>query len=385
MKKKFTSVVMILCLSLVLSACQGKTGGGQSSTSTNNTKDAAQYKLGVLRPTAYSNVDGLSLEPGSCISIIGRFSNDSFWKEVEAGAKKAVEDINTALGYKGNDKIKLTYSSPEVRDDINEQVSLLDEELARYPIAVAIATVDATACSIQFDLAAENNIPIVTFDSGNDYQHIAAHVSTDNLEATKTAAAKLAHAMEEKGEVAVFVQDSVSTTAKTRLQGFLDTLAADFPEVSVVNIYHLDQLETMATTIADEKNAAIESEDDKILPENIKQEDVVKYIIEKHPELKGIYATNLDTTQLVADVLSDLEKDDLKFVGFDGGEEQIKLVESGVLEGVIVQNPYGMGYAAVIAAARVSLGLGNESFVNTGYTWVTKSNMKEKEIKNMLY
>ena len=191
--------------------------------------------------------------------------------------------------------------------------------------------------------------------------------------------------MEEKGEVAVFVQDSVSTTAKTRLQGFLDTLAADFPEVSVVNIYHLDQLETMATTIADEKNAAIESEDDKILPENIKQEDVVKYIIEKHPELKGIYATNLDTTQLVADVLSDLEKDDLKFVGFDGGEEQIKLVESGVLEGVIVQNPYGMGYATVIAAARVSLGLGNESFVNTGYTWVTKSNMKEKEIKNMLY
>ena len=141
----------------------------------------------------------------------------------------------------------------------------------------------------------------------------------------------------------------------------------------------------MATTIADEKNAAIESEDDKILPENIKQEDVVKYIIEKHPELKGIYATNLDTTQLVADVLSDLEKDDLKFVGFDGGEEQIKLVESGVLEGVIVQNPYGMGYAAVIAAARVSLGLGNDSFVNTGYTWVTKSNMKEKEIKNMLY
>ena len=191
MKKKFTSVVMILCLSLVLSACQGKTGGGQSSTSTNNTKDATQYKLDVLRPTAYSNVDGLSLEPGSCISIIGRFSNDSFWKEVEAGAKKAVEDINTALGYKGNDKIKLTYSSPEVRDDINEQVSLLDEELARYPIAVAIATVDATACSIQFDLAAENNIPIVTFDSGNDYQHIAAHVATDNLEATKTAAANL--------------------------------------------------------------------------------------------------------------------------------------------------------------------------------------------------
>ena len=54
---------------------------------------------------------------------------------------------------------------------------------------------------------------------------------------------------------------------------------------------------------------------------------MVKYILEKYPNLKGIYATNLDTTQLVADVLDELEQKDLKFVGFDGGEEQMKLLE----------------------------------------------------------
>ena len=114
-------------------------------------------------------------------------------------------------------------------------------------------------------------------------------------------------------------------------------------------------------------------------------ESLVKYILEKYPNLKGIYATNLDTTQLVADVLDELEQKDLKFVGFDGGEEQMKLLEEDVLEGLIIQNPYGMGYATVVAAARVSLGLGNESFVNCGYTWVTKDNMDSAEIKEMLY
>ena len=386
MRKKFTSVAMVLCLSLVFGACGNKPQTDNPTTNQSNTvKDAQQYKLDVLRPTAYSSVEGLNLEPGSCISIIGRYAGDSFWKEVEAGAKKAVEDMNTLLGYKGNDKIKLTYSAPEVRDDINEQVSLLDEELDRYPSAVAIATIDATACSIQFDLATENNIPIITFDSGNDYQHIAAHVSTDNLEAAKTAAAKLAHSIEEKGEVAVFVQDSVSTTAKQRLQGFTDVIAANFPEISVVNVYYMDQLESMATTIVEEKNASITDEEDKIKPESISQEDVVEYILEQHPNLKGVYTTNLDTTQLVVEVLDDMDKEDLKIVGFDGGKEQIELLEDGIVEGLVVQNPFGMGYAAVVAAARVSLGLANESFVNTGYTWVTKENLKQEEIKSMLY
>ena len=281
------------------------------------------------------------------------------------------------LKYKGDDKVKLSFIAPEICDDVDEQVSILDEELDRRPIAIGIAAVDASACSIQFDLAAENGIPIITFDSGSDYKHIASHISTNNIEAAETAACKLAYAMEEKGEVAVFVQDSLSMTAKDRLAGFTKTMKSKFPDISVAHVYHLDELETMQQTIAAEKNA--------VFPESITQEEVVTYILEKHPNLKGIYTTNLDTTQLVADVLSKLERDNLKFVGFDGGEEQMELLKEDVLEGLIIQNPYGMGYATVVAATRISMGLGNESFVNCGYTWVTKDNMDTAKIKQMLY
>ena len=122
-----------------------------------------------------------------------------------------------------------------------------------------------------------------------------------------------------------------------------------------------------------------------MVAENLTQEDVVTYILEKYPNLKGIYATNLDTTQLVAGVLKKAQRTDLKFVGFDGGEEQMKLLKDGVLNGLIVQNPFAMGYATVVAAARVALGLGNESVVDSGYTWVTPENMNDKEVKKMLY
>ncbi len=44
-----------------------------------------------------------------------------------------------------------------------------------------------------------------------------------------------------------------------------------------------------------------------------------------------------------------------------------------------------MGYATVVAAARASLNMGNEAVVNTGYTWVTKKNLKTDEVQKILY
>lgn len=391
MKKKMKLVALILSLTLICCCCNNAPADDDdtpsiSNNDTNvNTPNENQSKLDVLRPAAYSNINDLVLEPGSYISIIGRYDEGSYWEEVEEGANQAIEDINEALGYKGDDKIKLNFSAPDICDDVDEQINILDEELARYPLAICMSAIDTTACAVQFDLAAENSIPIITFDSGSDYQNITAHISTNNTEAAQTAAEKLAALMGGTGEVAVFVQDSLSMTAKYREQAFIENLTQNYPDISVVDVYHLDELEDMAKQIAEEKNAAITEEEKKIDPSTFTQVDIIQYILEKNPNLSAVYATNEDTTQLVANVLNSLEKDDLYFVGFDGGEEQLELLENEVVDGLVVQNPYGMGYATVVAAARTILDLGNEAVIDSGYTWVTKENMNDPEIEKMLY
>ena len=60
-------------------------------------------------------------------------------------------------------------------------------------------------------------------------------------------------------------------------------------------------------------------------------------------------------------------------------------LDSGEIDGLIVQNPFGMGYATVVAAARTILEIGNEAVVNTGYTWVDKENMEDEAVQLMLY
>lgn len=394
MKKRWSVLALVLCIAVSAAGCgsapKGEEGQGKTAAvnKTNGEENENQSKLDVLQPIAYGNVQGLTLEAGSTISIIGRGKSSAYWTEVKKGAQQAVDDINTMLDYKGNDKIKLTYSAPETSDDVDDQVNILDEELARYPAALGIAAVDSGACEVQFDLAAENDIPIVAFDSGTDYQNIVSMIDTDNREAAQTAANRLCDSIEDKGEILLFVHDTSSTSAKEREEGFVNTIAEKHPEVTVSEIYHLDELEKLQeemTKTDGETEEPKEEEAEETEKPAITQEEAVEYILEKHPDVKGIYTTNETAAKLVTSTLEKQEKDTVKVVSFDGGKEQLKLLKDGKLEGLIVQNPYGIGYATVVAAARAVLGQGNEAEVNTGYTWVTRDNLEDEAIQKMMY
>ena len=83
--------------------------------------------------------------------------------------------------------------------------------------------------------------------------------------------------------------------------------------------------------------------------------------------------------------LDRMEEENIALVGFDADEEEIKALSDGKIDGLIVQNPFGMGYATVIASARAALEMGNEAVVDTGYTWVTKKKLKDENVAKMLY
>lgn len=387
MKRKLRGILSIVCVAAMCCSCAKPAEQTKQPWSDKNTgkESEKQGNLDVLTPSAYSDVSGIRLEPGSYISIIGKQSGSEFWDEIKAGAEKAAEDLNAALGYKGNDKIKVNYSGPAKGENIEEQINILDEELARNPVAVGIAMIDANACDVQFDLAAENGIPIIAFDSGSSYDDIQALCATNNSEIGKTAALKLSSLMEEKGEVAVFVHDKESTTGRERQEAFLKELQESHPDMKVPVVYHLNDKEEVAKVIAAEKNAVKAEGAEDVLPENITQTEVIKYLLEKNPNIKGCFAANVDTTQELLKALDEMGKEDLSIIGVDGGTEQMKALKDEKVDGLLVQNPYGMGYASVIAAARAALGLGNQAVVDTSFIWVTKDNMDKDPIKRMLY
>lgn len=386
MKRKWTIIVSaVLCIMLAVCACSKKE---ETPKFTGDTTEEPPYQdnLNAISPSAYNNVQGLKLEPGAYISIIGKDDSSSYWKALKSGVEQAAEDLNKALGYKGDDKVKVTYNAPGVGEDIDEQVNILDEELARYPDAIGIASIDADACTVQFDLASENGIPIIALDSGNSYQGIQCTIKTNNEEAAGTGAYKLSGEIENKGGVLLVVHDSKSASSKEREDGFKKEIENNHPDVTIEETIYLDKMDDLKKAIAEEKNKNKKTEEKEITPDSLTDEDVIQYYLEKHPDVKGCFGTNVTATKLALSSLKQAEKsDDIILMGFDGGKDQIESLKNGDIRGLVVQNPFGIGYASVIAASRTILQSGNEAVVDTGYIWVTQENLEEESIQNMLY
>ena len=113
--------------------------------------------------------------------------------------------------------------------------------------------------------------------------------------------------------------------------------------------------------------------------------EMVKYILEKNPDLAGCASGNEEMTELLLQAKDELGLEELKVIGFDGSKKLITALEDGKIDGLILQNPFGMGYATVVAASRAILGEANEASVDSSYVWITKDNLEDESIQNMLY
>ncbi len=408
MKKKRTAVLICMCMTGLICACTAEPeklpapaqSERKEDTQEETAERAKQAKLEAISPSAYGNIDGLNVEPAAYFSIIGKAGSEEYWSMVKEGAEAAVADLNKVLGYEGGDKAKIDYSGPSEPDNVDEQINILDEELARYPSALGIAVIDSQSCNVQFDLAVQNGIPIITYDTISSYQGIMANISTDNKKASAEAAVHMAEELEEKGQVLVLGNDSRSQTCRQRTESFAAEIEENHSEMTVTEIYYMDKLDEVKEKIARERAGLPEAapEDGELSEDTadeaavleealseITDEEAYEYIFEKNPDINGIFASNGQAAMQMVNLCGKLGKEDTVIIGYDSDAEEIEALTDGKITGLIVQNPYGMGYAAIVAEARCILELGNEAEIDTGYTWVTADNIDSKDIQRMLY
>ena len=428
-KRVFMAVFLAACMTVGVCGCSS---ADEEDVFTGDTPEVPEWQenLDAISPAVYADIEELDLEPGTYISVIGKMENSPYWQQVAAGVQQAADDINEKLGYSGSDAVRVLFNAPADSEDIDEQVNILDEEMARYPDVIAIASIDENASEVQFDLAIANGISIVAFDSGNSYQGIQCTCMTNNTEAAAMGAEKLCEAIGESGEVALIVPDSVSGNAKDRVSAFQQEISENHPGVSIAETIYMDQIDELKraaaaeqlgvsaeelttwtaeaageqTAIEEAETVADGTDGDEDTSENISEEartrledidsiaggmsdeDAIVYYLEKHPDLKGCFGTNDETVLLGAQALKSMEKtEDIVMMGFDAGKDQLSALSDGSIDGLVVQNPFGMGYATVVAAARTALEIGNEAQVDTGFVWVDAENMEDESIQPMLY
>lgn len=306
----------------------------------------------------YTSLEEINLEAGSHIAVVVKSTKNGFWTSVKRGMDAAVADLNEKLGYKGDDKIKLTFEGPSDETDVEDQINIIDAVLGENPDVLCLSAIDMDSCQAQLEAAEENGIPVIVLDSGVKTGNVNATCVVDNYQAGVQAAVKLADTIGGSGKIAVMTHVESAQNCQEREQGFTETIAEKYPDIEIVNISHQNE-ETSVSEMA---------------------ESVLKLF----PDVKGYFCTNENVSGDVLDAISASGKE-VAVVGIDAGKKQKDAIKSGKEVGVLVQNAYGMGYATVVAAARAALGMENDESINPGMEWIDSENISDERYANYLY
>ncbi|MBQ8185074.1 MAG: substrate-binding domain-containing protein [Lachnospiraceae bacterium] len=312
----------------------------------------------------YLSAEGIQVPEGAVIAMVGKDSKSSYWKQLKKGAEAAIADLNAALSYTGNKKVQLLYDAPE-NEDIEEQVDIIDQLLDKNPTVLCVSFVDSQSGRTQLELADANGVPVLAMDSGVENDLIRCDVQTDNLMAGVEASMRFFAEIGRTGKIAVLVQSETSESGIDRASGVSGAIALQsaYPGVQLAEVIYMQK------------------DDARTLEE-------IQRVVSENPDLTGILATNQKTTEFLLNVWDEVqpaEGQEVKLAGFDAGEKILEALENGSLAGTMVQDPYTMGYATVIASAREAADMENAAQVFTDCCWVNLDNLEEADIQAVIY
>jgi len=293
------------------------------------------------------------------IAVIPKGTTHVFWQSIHAGALKAAHELD----------VNAIWLGPEKEDDRQQQIALVDNQVMNQVSGIVLAPLDEMALRRPVADAVQKGIPVVIIDSGlKDSEDVyTSFIATNNKEGGRIAARQLGKFLAGRGDVIVlrFVEGSAST--ENRAQGFLEAIQ-EFPDITVIS----DEQYGGAT-----KAQAQQSSENLLLRFMDKSGNLT---------IDGIFCTNESTTYGMLQALKRKRlAGSIKFVGFDSSEPLLEGLKAGEINGLVVQNPFKMGYLGVKTMVMHLKGQQVEKLVDTGVTFVTLENFNDKEIQELIY
>ena len=301
---------------------------------------------------------GGSAGDGLEIVVIPKGTTHEFWKSIHAGAKKAERELNAA-----GQPVKIIWKGPLKEDDRDEQIKVVENFIGRQVDGMVLAPLDDNALVRPVETAAKANIPVVIIDSGLQSEKYVSFVATDNYVGGQMGGEHLGELLGGKGNVLMLRYAVGSASTTKREEGFLDAIKEKYPDIKVLS--------------SDQYAGATRD-----LAYTASQNLLSRY----GDEVNGVFCPNESVTVSMTKAIRDLGKagGNVKIVGFDTSVQSLRDLEAGDVQGLVVQNPIRMGYLGVKTLASHISGSKVEKRIDTGVAMVTKENMGEPEIQELL-
>jgi ribose transport system substrate-binding protein len=261
---------------------------------------------------------------------------------MNCGAQAKAKELGVQLDFQGPQEF-----------DASQQTPIVNAVAAKKPDAVLIAPTDTKALYAPIKQMADAGTKIVLVDTTLDQPDMAvSQIASDNEAGGKTAAEALAKLIGGSGKVFVVnVKPGISTT-DAREKGF----------VAGAKAAGLDYVGREYSNDKPEQAAA-----------------KTKAALQKNPDLKGIFGTNLFSAEGAATGVREAGAKDVKIVGFDAGPKQVKDLEDGTVQALIAQKPADIGSQGVEQAFNALEGKPTTKKIGTESTTITKDTLSENQ------
>jgi len=295
-------------------------------------------------------------QPGTTIAVIPKGTTHEFWKSIHAGAAKAASELNVEIIWKG----------PLKEDDREAQISVVEDLISRKVNGILLAPLDDVALRGPVANARRAGIPVIIIDSDLKSEDYVSFVATDNELGGRMGTKKLVELLNGKGRVILLRYQEGSASTNNREQGFFDEVAqAKGITVVTANQYGGPTTET-AYRASENLLAPLKNPDGTL-------------------SIDGIFCVNESTTFGMLRALQDGGfAGKVRFVGFDSSTKLVEALRKGELDGLVLQNPFAMGYVGVNTMIAHLKGQHVEKRIDTGVVLATRENMNQQEILDRL-
>lgn len=274
------------------------------------------------------------------ITLVTKALDSEWWQRVKAGADDAA---------KANPGVRLAVLAPEREVNIDQQVSILEDQITKKVAALAVAPTGSAEVVPVLDRAHAAGIPVIIFDTDVNWPSKVSFVGADNRRAGQIAGEYIIKLLGGQGKVAVIRGILGVQTHEDRVAGFREAIrkAAGIDCVSVQP--------------ANSERALGMS--------------VMENLVTRYPDLRAVFATN-DQMALgaVEAVAARNLTGKIAVIGIDATREAVRAVEAGRLAGDVAMYPEALGRSAVEAAIKAARGEQVEKRIDTGEALVTKEN-----------
>jgi len=290
------------------------------------------------------------------LAVVPKALGFDFWEKVRLGAECAASE---------HDNVQMVWDGVSQETDVNGQYDLLRTFITQGVDGIVYAATDAKVLGQVTQAALDNGITVVNIDSGTDPQPSEVPVmATDNVSAAENVPKLLSDELgkqgKDGGKVAFIPFQPGTGTNDQRKEGFNEGLN-DYPQLNVV--------------------AEQSSQSDYVLGLQ-----VTENVLTAHPDLDAIFAANEPGVLGAAEGLRRPgEAGRIVLVGWDGSPLEEQELREGVINALVVQNPFEMGYEGVETAVRKIRENAEVESQNTSVTLITKDNVDEPEVQAVLH